>query len=211
VRSRAEELYDWLREAILAGELRPRDRLVETVIADLASVSRTPVREALHRLEVDGLVNEGSGGLEVNGFTANQLADLCAVRETLEGMATSLAARSCSLLELETLRRIVREEEALLERDGDLIDRVDLNHRFHETIWRASRNRYLADEIQNLRSLIERLQNSTLRERQRSLEAIGEHRAIISAIEAGDDREAGSLARIHFRKAMAIRLANSTV
>ena len=104
-RSRADELYDWLRAAIISGDL-PSERLVETAIADLASVSRTPVREALHRLEVDGLVNDGGGGLEVNGFSLDELCRPLRRTGDLEGMATELAATARSALELETLRRI---------------------------------------------------------------------------------------------------------
>jgi DNA-binding GntR family transcriptional regulator len=207
-RSRAQELYNWLRAAILAGELRPHERLVETTIADLASVSRTPVREALHRLEVDGLVGEGEGGgLEVIGFSLDELADLCAVRETLEGMATELAAVSRSELELATLRSIVATEEDLVGDEGAVEHLIELNHSFHETLWRSARNRYLADELKHLRSLIERLQESTLRSRERLEQAISEHKAIVDALEQRDANAAGMLARLHFRNAMATRLA----
>lgn len=206
-RSRASELYDWLRSAIVSGELKPHDRLVETTLAELASVSRTPVREALQRLEVDGLVREGDGGgLEVCGFSLDELADLCAVRETLEGMATGLAAVSRSNLELATLRGIILQEEALVDDENAVHIRVELNHSFHETLWRASRNRYLADELARLRNLIERLQDTTLRQSDRIEEAIREHVAIVEALERRDANEAEDLARQHFRNAMSRRL-----
>lgn len=209
-RSRAQELYTWLRSAILAGQLQPHERLVETSIAELASVSRTPVREALHRLEVDGLVREGEGGgLEVCGFTLDELADLCAVRETLEGMASELAALSRSELELATLRTIVRAEEDATLRGAQIERLVELNHSFHETLWRASRNRYLADELKHLRSLIERLQETTLRQPDRVRQAIQEHHAIVDAVEARDAEASGRLTRQHFRNAMAQRLGMS--
>lgn len=211
-RSRAQELYSWLRAAILSGQLRPHERLVETTVAKLANVSRTPVREALHRLEVDGLVREGEGGgLEVWSFSLDELADLCAVRETLEGMATGLAAVSRSDMELSTLRSIVAAEQETLPRDDELAihRRVDLNHSFHETIWRAGRNRYLAEELAHLRSLIERLQDTTLRHIDRVESAIGEHLAIIKALDERDVDTATSLAREHFRNAMATRLGMS--
>lgn len=208
-RSRAQELYNWLRAAILSGELKPHERLVETTIADLASVSRTPVREALHRLEVDGLIGEGeNGGLEVIGFSLDELADLCAVRETLEGMAAELAAVSRSAMEIATLRNLVAlEEEAHGGANVSIEQLIEMNHSFHETLWRASRNRYLADELKHLRSLIERLQESTLRSADRLEQAITEHKAIVDALEARDSALAGELTRDHFRNAMARRLA----
>jgi DNA-binding GntR family transcriptional regulator len=211
--SRADELYAWLHEAIVSGQLRPHERLVETTLAELASVSRTPIREALRRLAGDGFVTErDSGGLEVCGFSLDELADLCAVRETLEGMVTGLAATSRSEMELATLRAMVQDEERLQDQTNDnLEERVALNHAFHEILWRASRNRYLADELKHLRGLIERLQHTTLRYPDRVEEAHQEHIAIIQALEDRDVARAEQLGRQHFRNAMARRLANPRV
>lgn len=208
-RSRAQELYAWLRAAIERGELEPHERLVETAIADLASVSRTPVREALQRLEFDGLVREGDGGgLEVCGFSLDELADLCTVRATLEGLVTELAANTRSDLEIETLRRIVVAERNTL--GGEEVDaQIELNHAFHDTVWRASRNRYLADELWRLRSLIERLQETTLRDPRRLGESIREHAAIVRALEVRDTEAAQRLGREHFERAMSARLSTS--
>jgi DNA-binding GntR family transcriptional regulator len=210
-RSRASELYVWLRAAILSGALKPHERLVETSIAELASVSRTPVREALHRLEVDGLVREGDGGLEVVGFSLDELTDLCAVRETLEGMAARLAAAMGSEMELETLRRITIEEEGLVEDDSEeaVYRHVELNHAFHEALGRASKNRYLADQLRHLRGLIERLQDMTPRDWHRVEEAVREHQAIVDSIARRDPDAAEELARNHMRKSMIRRLGMS--
>jgi DNA-binding GntR family transcriptional regulator len=205
-RSRAQELYARLRTAILSGELQPRERLVETTVAECAGVSRTPVREALHRLEIDGLVHETEGGgVEVSGFSLDELADLCAVRETLEAMATQLAAKHRSELELATLRSILAEEERTDAADAER--QVELNHVFHETLWRASRNRYLTSQLQQLREMIEHLQGSTLRLADRTRAALDEHREIVEAIARGAPDDAEGLARLHFRNAMAARLA----
>ena len=87
--------------------------------------------------------------------------------------------------------------------------RIELNHLFHETLWRASRNRYLAGELTNLRGLIERLQDSTLRREDRNAEAVAEHAQIFMAVEARDAEEAGQVARAHFRHAMALRLLDA--
>ena len=207
-RSRAQELYAWLRGAIERGELQPHERLVEAAIADLASVSRTPVREALQRLEADGLVREGDGGgLEVCGFSLDELADLCTVRAVLEGLVTELAANARSDLEIETLGRIVMAEESALSSDVEA--QIELNHAFHDTVWRASRNRYLADELERLRSLIERLQETTLRDPSRLEESIREHAAIVTALEMRDTEAAQRLGRAHFERTTSARLSIS--
>jgi DNA-binding GntR family transcriptional regulator len=206
-RSRAHALYVRLRAAILSGELRPGERLVESSLAQRAGVSRTPVRQALHHLESDGLVRESEGGgVEVFGFSLDEIADLCAVREALEGMATGLAAVSCSAMELAMLRNVLEAEQEALERDADPEVQVDLNHRFHETLWRAARNRYLVGELRSLREMIEQRQLSTLRSVERQRVALEEHRRIFEAVSQHDAENAERLAREHFRNAMAARL-----
>lgn len=206
-RPRAVELYELLRTVILDGTLAADERLVEESIAAAAGVSRTPVREALHRLEVDGLVQNSSRGTIVTAFTLEELADLCSVRETLEAMATGLAASSMTDMELITLRGVqqaYRDATAA----ADLQRLTDTNHAFHETIWQGSRNRYLRERLVVLRSQIERLQETTLGTESRRLEALGEHEQILAAIEQRDSETAERVARLHFRKAMAMRLTN---
>ncbi|WP_052890276.1 GntR family transcriptional regulator [Thermogemmatispora carboxidivorans] len=204
-RSRAQELYEFLRNAILDGTLEPNERLVEESIAALASVSRTPVREALRKLEADNLVRDTGQGIVVGTTSPEELEELCAVRETLEGMASRLAARLRSELEVASLRRILEEyREATQQRDVERL--VVLNHAFHEAIWQAARNRYLFRELTNLRDLIERLQKTTLDRPERQRAALPEHEALFEAIVRQDEDEAERLARLHFREAMAIRL-----
>lgn len=203
---RAQELYEALRDAILRGELEPGERLVEEAIASAASVSRTPVREALRKLEVDGLARDSGHGMVVAELSYDDLAELCVVREYLEGLACRLAAISRSEFELASLHQIMRDARMATER-GDVKQLVALNNAFHETIWQAGRNRYLAQQLRTLRGLIERLQTTTFRVPERRREALVEHEAIVKAIERNDADAAERLAREHFRKAMALRLA----
>jgi DNA-binding GntR family transcriptional regulator len=204
--SRAEQLYAYLRRAIQEGELQPNERLVEAAIAELAGVSRTPVREALHKLQVDGLVAVTGRGLVVGTISADELVEFCAVRETLEGMAAGLAARSRTQMDLIALRHITDEFENAASR-GEVPALVKLNNAFHEVIWQAARNRYLARQLHALRDQIERLQPTTLAipERQRIVPT--EHRAIVAAIEEQDVDQAERATRHHFQGAMALRLA----
>ncbi|MBO0778737.1 MAG: GntR family transcriptional regulator [Ktedonobacteraceae bacterium] len=204
-RSRAQELYEFLRNAILDGTLGQNERLVEENIAALASVSRTPVREALHKLEVDRLVQDNGQGLVVVAFTADELAELCAVRETLEGMASRLAATARTEIDLLSLQKIHESYQRATERQ-DVEQLIALNHAFHESIWQAARNRYLYRELANLRSQIERLQKTTLDFVPRQPEALHEHALILEAIVKQDHERAEQLTCQHFREAMAIRL-----
>lgn len=203
---RADALYDYLRQAILSGELAPNERLIETEIARQTGVSRTPVREALHKLLVDQLVHDTGRGLVVRSVTLEQLSDLCAVREVLEGMASRLAAMRRPNLELAQLGYATDDFNAASQA-GDIPRLVELNGRFHEIIWLASGNRYLAELLQSLRERIEQLQVTTLSVPGRAASAARQHAEIFAAISAGDADTAEKMAVQHFREAMAIRIS----
>jgi DNA-binding GntR family transcriptional regulator len=205
---RSHALYEYLREEILSGSLPPGFRLTEQDVAQAAEVSRTPVREALQRLESDGLVADANGrGLEVRGVSPEDLAELCAVREVLEGMAGELAARSASPVEVATIQAILQREVSALESGRGADAHVELNNAFHGAVWRASHNRYLASVLLGLRDRISRMQETTLADEARREEALTEHRALVDAIVEHNAEEAGNLARLHFRTAMAARLS----
>jgi DNA-binding GntR family transcriptional regulator len=204
-RSKAEELYEFLRTAILDGILEPNERVVEENIAVMASVSRTPVREAIRRLEVDNLLQDTGRGLVIGSVSPDELAELCAVREVLEGMASRLAATARSEIDVLNLQNILHDYQQATE-EQDVQQLVALNHAFHETIWQAARNRYLFHELVILREKIERLQKTTLHEPVRQREALAQHKAVLEAIISQDGDKAERLARQHFREAMAIRL-----
>jgi DNA-binding GntR family transcriptional regulator len=204
-RSRAEEVYESLRQQVLDGSLRPNDRLIEQAIAQEAGVSRTPVREALHRLEVDGLVQSKGRSIVVAELSGEDLTELCTVREALEGLAARLAALARSEIDVATLRQLLVEcGEAA--KDDDVSRFIDNNHAFHEVTWASARNRYLARQLGLLRSLIERRQSTTLADPARRIEALNEHAAIAHAIATGDPDLAEASARAHFRKASSIRI-----
>jgi DNA-binding GntR family transcriptional regulator len=203
--SRSDELYAKLREAIIEGVLQPGERLIEEALATSANISRTPVREALQKLQVEGLVQEASRGVIVAAPTADELADISIVREVLEGTATRLAATSRSELELVTLETILDEQRDATER-GDVEMLVALNNSFHETIWQAGRNRYLAHQLAMLQGYIQRLQGSTLALPRRQEETLREHEQMLDAIRRRDAEAAETISREHFRKAEATRL-----
>ena len=203
---RADELYEYLRRAILDDRLRPHERIVEQKIAKVASVSRTPVREALHRLEMDGLVVADGRGLVVVDHSVDDMAELCSVREELESFAARLGAASRSEVDLSTLEWLI-EETATATEAHDVLRLVELNHLFHETIWQAARNRYLAHQLEALRGLIERRgDQSTLIDETRQVEALDEHTSIYRAFVDRDAAAAEQTTRRHFRRAMGLRL-----
>jgi DNA-binding GntR family transcriptional regulator len=202
---RADELYEYLRAAILDGTLPPEERVVEQRIAKMASVSRTPVREALHRLEMDGLVGSDGRGLVVVDHSAAEMRELCTVREEMEGLAARLAASGRSQLDLSTLEQLLEESREAAD-DEDVPRLIELNHLFHETIWQSASNGYLARQLDVLRGLIERRGQSTLLDPKRRVQALEEHSAIFDAIARQDPEAAAEATRAHFRRAMGHRL-----
>jgi DNA-binding GntR family transcriptional regulator len=208
--SRAAELYEHLRRSIVAGEFQEGDRMVEEQIAAMASVSRTPVREALRRLESDGLVQITSRGVIVTLATHDQMIEFCVVREALEGMAARFAANSRTELELETMRELHHQCETASLND-QLPGLVEVNSAFHEAIWQAARNRYLMQQLRFLRTMVHRLQATTLDRPDRRAVALQEHKEILDAIAAGDADRAEELARLHHRRATSIRMARMQI
>ncbi|MBV9229822.1 MAG: GntR family transcriptional regulator [Chloroflexi bacterium] len=204
-RSKAEELYEFLHNAILDGIFEPNERVIEENIAAMASVSRTPVREAIRRLEADNLVQDTGQGLVIGSVSPDELAELCTVREVLEGLASRLAATARSEIDVLNLQNILHDYQQATEKQ-DIQRLVTLNHAFHETIWQAARNRYLFRELITLRRNIERLQKTTLSEPRRQREALAQHKAVLEAIINRDGDTAERLAHQHFREAMALRL-----
>ncbi|HYT84482.1 MAG TPA: GntR family transcriptional regulator [Gemmatimonadales bacterium] len=202
-RPMADELYDHLREAIVRGELAPNERVIEEAVAARARVSRTPVREALHRLEVDGLVRTSPRGTTVVEFSAEELAETCAVRDHLEGLAARLAAAQRTDLDLVMLDELTAEYEAAIADVGRIID---LNHEFHDIVWEAARNRFLTRQLSLVRALIERRDATTLSTEDRQREALVEHRAIVAALRACDADAAEAAALEHFHRASARRV-----
>lgn len=205
--SRAEEVYRILRRQILDSELLPDEPLVEEVIARATSRSRTPVREALHRLEMDGLVQSRGRSVVVASLSTDELSELCVVRECLEGLAARLAATARSDIDVSTLEGL-HEEMGRAAAAGDLGRLVDTNHAFHEVVWTSSRNRYLTQQLELLRAVIERRQSTTLADPRRRDHTIGEHAAIVDGIARRDAAAADAAARAHLHNAFAARLVN---
>ena len=203
--SLSEGLYQALREGIITGDIKPGERLTEQAVAEHADISRTPVREALKRLQDEGLLKSEGRTTVVAIPSLEELNDLYSVRETLEGLSARLAAtfRSESeVLMLEHMLGLLRT--ATLEGDSAAI--IQTNRAIHESLWQASRNRYLIDQLRTLRSFIDRLQASTLRVKERSAEALKEHEQIHLAIANRDPDLAEKLVRQHFRNAEATRM-----
>lgn len=203
VRSGHADAYDLLLEAIDVGVFRPGDRLVESDLADRFGVSRTPVREALQRLETQGLLSRDGRSLIVASLDHNQLAELYVVRAELEGLAAALAARHAAPEEVRVLRNLVEDDQQLIG-DPDALARA--NRRFHKQIHLASHNRYLVQQLDLVHRSMALLASTSLAVEGRSETALAEHDAIVGAIERSDPDRAREALKNHISQAFETRL-----
>ena len=198
-----KDAYALILEAIDSGIYRPGDRLVESELADRFGVSRTPVREALQRLETQSMLARDGRSLIVASLDHNQLAELYVVRAELEGLAARLAAQHASAEEVRVLRAMVEDDRKLL---GDPAALSRANRRFHKQIHLASHNRYLVQQLDLVHRSMALLASTSLAAEGRDEAALAEHDAIISAIAARDGDAAYDALRTHISRAFETRL-----
>ncbi|SDW09867.1 GntR family transcriptional regulator [Roseicitreum antarcticum] len=197
------DAYSLILEAIDIGVYRPGDRLVESELAERLGVSRTPVREALQRLETQSLLTRDGRSLIVASLDHNQLAELYIVRSELEGLAARLAARHASAEEIRVLRGMVQDDRQLLN-DPQALSRA--NRRFHKQIHLASHNRFLVQQLDLVHRSMALLATTSLAAEGRGQATLAEHHTIVEAIAKGDGDLAYDTLREHISKAFETRL-----
>ncbi len=200
----AKDAYTLILEAIEAGLYKPGDRLVESELADRFGVSRTPVREALQRMETQAMLTRDGRSLIVASLDHNQLAELYAVRTELEGLAARLAARHATEEEVRVLQSMVAEDKALLGGDPRALSRA--NKRFHKQIHLASHNRFLVQQLDLVHRSMALMTNTSFAAVGRDVPALAEHDGIVAAIAARDGDAAYEALRAHISKAYETRL-----
>lgn len=197
------DIYDRIRQEIRHGILAIGERVTEQELAARFGVSRTPIRDAIVRLEADGLLtNEPRRGLIVTQLSHQQIVEVYNMREILEGSAARLAAQAASDMELATLADLNEREKESLS-DFNLLR--DLNRNFHHMIMLAAHNRYLlrsADQLSGTMSVLP----SLLDHEERAKLAAVEHQAIVEALLNRDRDQAEIAARAHVRASQKHRM-----
>ncbi len=203
--SLAEIAYTNLLGAIHSGRFRAGDRMREADLATWLGISRTPVRDALKRLEGDGLVSAAPRrGLVVSELEQQQVSELYAVRDVLEGLAGRLAAQHASTAEIGAMRDLL--ERQARTRTDDVAALARLNGLFHDVIYRATHNRYLISILDGFESSLRLLPGTTYVAPGRAADAFKQHREMVEAIESRARERAEEVARLHIRAAERIRL-----
>lgn len=183
-------VFNTLRQAILRGELKPGERLMEIQLANKLGVSRTPIREALRKLELEGLVNMvPRKGAEVADITEKSLRDVLEVRKALEELSVQLACEKITEEEIEELKRVAeRFKDTLNDQDVTKIAEADVA--FHDVIYTATDNQKLILLLNNLREQMYRYRVEYLKKEEAYPQLIAEHEELIDNISKRNKEEA---------------------
>ena len=202
----AEVAYAVLREAIVSNALTPGMRLRADDLARELGVSKTPVREALRKLQAEDFVVVGAGNaLTVKVLSEKQLLEIYYTREALEGMAARLAAENAGQLDLTQLRAVLHDVEAALDRsDRDAIR--NYTGEFQLAVFKAAHNDFLFDLLKSLQEKIRNHQTSTISVPGRDEELVAFCRDALRAIEARDPATAERIARANRRRTLELHL-----
>jgi DNA-binding GntR family transcriptional regulator len=195
----ADTAYSELKRLLLSGGFTADQPLTERDVAERLRMSRTPVREALRRLESERLLTvDPRRGVMAVTLDRHEIADLYFMREVLEGTAAKLAAQHATTTEILNLESILEEEAQAMSSGGDM---VAINQALHDEIYQAAHSKFLLRALQSLTNSTFLLGRSTLADPQRAAKAHVEHTALVDAIRARDGNRAEEAARAHIQAA----------
>ncbi len=194
----ADEVYEFLRNQILTGEIRSGDKLVVLELAEKLNVSRTPVREALHKLEMEKLIHslKPKVGYLVRDVTDDDVAEICDIRMLTEAFAAKRASGKITEKELDRLDELIRLTDGCIsKKDNGKI--VELDTEFHDIICRASRSTRIEEINQRLRDHMLRFRIKALCVSAIALKSNEGHRRIARALRSGDMAEIDAAFMFH--------------
>lgn len=190
-------VYNKIREDILIGNYEENEELREVAIGEEMGVSRTPVREALRQLELEGLVQIiPNKGAYVTGITAKDVKDIYMIRSKLEGLCALWATEHITPEQMEELEENIYLSKFHLEK-GHSDQNTELDNRFHEILYKACDSKMLEHQLHAFHDYVLRVRKHTLSHYQRSSESVKEHEAIFLAIKNKQGEEAERLANQH--------------
>ncbi len=195
-------VFQKIREDILAGNYAEKEELREAAISKELGVSRTPVREALRQLELEGLVTiVPNKGAHVNGISAKDVRDIYTIRSYLEGLCARWACEHITEEQLEGLEEIVCISEFRISK-GHREQMAEMDSRFHVLLYASCGSKILEHVLTDYHQYVERVRRNTLSSLERATEAVQEHKSILNALRNKDADTAEKLANEHIYKSM---------
>ena len=198
--SLADRVFEHLENAIYSGAYAEGQILTETFLSKELGVSRTPVREALRRLEQERLIEETGKGSRVLGVTVQDVEDIYEIRLRTEGLATRWAAERMTQEQIKGLHELLDLQEFYLSQEN-INELKNTDTRFHDALYEACGSKTLQDILSSLHRKMQRFRRRSLSHMERATIALKEHRAILAALEAKDPQKAEEAAVIHVRNA----------
>ena len=190
-------VFNTLRQAILKGELAPGERLMEIQLAEKLGVSRTPIREAIRKLELEGLVlmipRRGAEGAKIS---EKSLKDVLEVRRSLEELAIELTCQRMTESDLQELEKAQKAFEAAVQK-GDAMEIAETDEAYHDVIYNCTRNTRLVQIINNLREQMYRFRLEYIKDEDKRQILLLEHRKILAALRNRRVAEARAAVREH--------------
>lgn len=177
--SLTSKIFSILRDKILEGDFKKSEKLVEAKLAEELGVSRTPVREALKQLELEGLVeNLPNRGVYVKGITHQDVDDIYTIRMAIEGISVEWAIERMTPEELKRIEEIYELMEFYTSKND--VDKIsELNTKFHEAIYKATKSRYLEQILKDFQYYIKNTREKSLKTQGRLQTALDEHKEIL--------------------------------
>ena len=199
-KSLREEVYDSLKKSILHGKLKAGQRLIEETLAHQIGISRTPVREAFHKLERDDLVTRlPKGGFAVREFTKEDVEEIFGIRSALESYAAYLATFHIPPERISILEKKIEESERALE-NGDDEKVVQLHTEFHDLLYKSCKSKKLTDMINNFRDYFYRYRSALLHTKEGFTYSLEGHRQMLEAMRNKNARLVERLVRKHLER-----------
>ena len=197
--SLADKIFDKLENDIIHGVYRRGEILTELKLVEQLGVSRTPIREALRRLEQERLIEETGKGSLVLGVTSEDLMDIMNIREQIEGLAAYYACVNMTDDGLKELEHIVDLQDFYFERwDVERLQQAD--DRFHDMICELSQRNVVRDTLMPLHRKTRRYRKTVMKEKDRASNSLKEHRAIVDAMKTGDPENVKRAMNAHIQK-----------
>jgi DNA-binding GntR family transcriptional regulator len=195
-----EQVYNGIKDAIVNGELEPGRRLIEERLAEDMTTSRTPVREAIQKLEKEGLIYRlTKGGFAVKGVTEDEVEEVFGLRGVLESYAGSLAVSRITENEVKALQEIIKLEEACLK-NLNPEEFIRLDSEFHDVLYRAAKNTRLYALLNDLRDYMYRYRVIISRYQKKPQVAISDHKELLSSIKAKNTRQIEKIVKKHMAR-----------
>ncbi len=199
---RGRVFFNKIREDILKGRYKHNEPLKETQISRELGVSRTPVREAIRQLELEGLVTIiPNKGAVVAGIDAKDIQDIYEIRSLIEGLSAKWATGNINEEQLELLEEIVYLSEFHYKK-GHIDQLYELDTKFHEVLYQASKSKILRHVLSDFHHYVQRIRRASISSDERAKKSVEEHKAIVEAIKLGDEKKVEELTNLHVKNTL---------